>query len=725
MTARKAWVDISLFVVAIGLGIYLALTAGAPTSSELIARKDNVFPAFERSAISEIRLSSPEEPQLGTLLRRKGGATAEATDEYFLGEGEETEADRAAVTDLLNVLEFSTFVRVLSEENTSVMGLSEPQAEVRILAGPRTFRLLVGKSAPAPAGAAYAQVSGPGNTQMNGVIPAELVAALKASGQSFKGNLLFPIGRKSARKITMSRGDIWISLVPEPSGFFVETSSSRTLADRDLVDLLFFHLARAKLERFVDTVADTALPKPHEKDLVTVTLFGEGRAEYEVVLGAECPEEPLLMGAVRSPPHALSGCVTRTITPALITEEKLWPGAHAVFFKADEIDHVVISEQDKKLDLMRKDAGYILASREGQSIPSDAGDEFLQQLSELALERVNALPADAQPLGTLTVTGQLPETFVHQDPSTGSKVHRAKLTTHRLKDGQLFVSREDDGAVFSVPQSGRWVFRALDAWARERTLLQVRPEEIREMEVQTPNLHRQHLTRTKDGVFLNGSAPADPELSRFAFEELAHLSAVRFLEEETSPDLERTKVRFTVDTAAGSKSYELALGGRVRGGILASANFTEGSFVLPLETQRRLMVSFTDRAPVTLEPDDLLRLQVEVRGHSYEFELRAGVLRASGGEASDHMVASLIDALRAVRVLSASPSEAPLSRMQSPRMQLSGERKGPDGQPEPFKISLGGVTAWMGQSAEMLWQSDASTTFFVQTASLEQLDRLF
>lgn len=728
MSARGSLLDVALLTTAVALGVALVWTAPDPTTSELEARKDNVLSAFDRSQVTEIRLSSASQNQATTVLRRKGGAESESVDEYLLGEEGDVAADRAVVSELLNVLEFATFERRLSEDSSGELGLETPQAELRVKAGPRSFRLLVGKNAELPEGAAYAQIQGPGNDMVCGVISAELLLALKQSAQTFRGSQLFPVGQRSTQQATLKRGREHVVLTPQTGGFFLETDLGPRLADRGLVDLFFFHLSRAKIEKFLEP--NVAQERQKTQETVQITLRGPG-ASYDVTLGGDCPDEPMLMLANSKAPHALSGCVSRTLSPALVTSNEAWQSRRALYLRADEIDHVITEEGTRKLDLLRKDAGYVLVSRKHQSIPSDAGDDFLEALSDQRLEPVLALPEDAQPLGTLVVTGQVPQTWAHKSQGpTVDLVHRAKLHTSLGKGGELFVTRDQDGAVFLVPEGARWAFRPSDSWARDRSLLKIKPSEIHEVELLTSEGFSQKITRTEAGLILGDGTLADRDLGHLLFEELAHLSAERFLEEQDALPAGVTQVKFLIEADGKQRTETLSLGARVRGGYLAWTSLTEGSFVLHPQAKEILETPLTDRSRVTLKPEDLLSLHIKAHGRTYEFRETAGELRASGGDATERMVAPLIEALRQVQVLSASyGSGATNASLAAPRrgeahLILSGRRRTASSAVEAFELCFGAPTAWRGQSAETLWLKGDSVTYLVQTSSLAALLQL-
>src|SRR5690606_5305547 len=90
-------------------------------------------------------------------------------------------ADAAAVDQLLSNLRFAAWVRKLDPKtaNRAELGLNEPRRTLRLEMGSISYRVRLGKAAPAPGGAAYLAVTGPGESQTTlGIVKKQLVDAL-------------------------------------------------------------------------------------------------------------------------------------------------------------------------------------------------------------------------------------------------------------------------------------------------------------------------------------------------------------------------------------------------------------------------------------------------------------------------------------------------------------------------------------------------------------------
>lgn len=735
-------IDVGVLVATLGLGTYLLATGGAPTQAEMDARANNVFPAFIPEDIDAIRINK-RGGQAPLVLRRDRDAADQPA--YFLGPKGTRRADEAAVAELISALDFATWNRRLSVQSAPDLekfGLRDPELEVAVSAGPRSYRIVIGKVAPSPKGARYLLLDGNNVDTVLGVVRGEFLESLSRDEQEFRGTLLFPYSRRETTRLSIKRGEQSLSLRADPLGFLLEplqaSSDGLLRADRTLTDLVFFQLARGKFETYL-------LPSEVNDDqvgsFIEVTQQSSEGPTYQVRLGGDCSEDGLLTYAVRTKPDEATGCASKSILSAFEVDRERFVDRTAVPLNPDEIDHVTIELGGKKLDLIRRDAGYLLLSRNSESVEKESGDELLQTLARSRLTLIPAPDTTKMQKGSISVQGQSPLTAVSlgrasrgatrgtSDPGTDG-VRQIDLDVYApLQGTDLFLHRQDDGAWLSVQPEERWAFLPDDTWAKNRTLTSFSPSEIQKVEILFEEEKRTEIQRSKEGFrFADSNETTDVALTRDLLLELAELKAVRFV----SPALPRPeeaplKVTFwrSEDGRPGEEEETIFVGDRVQGGHLAWSSLTDGTFVIPVHARLVFATPLIDRGKARIEPDDLDTLEIRTDGRVYSFERQAGLLRAKGGLATDALVHPLTDALRSITVVAAFerlPSELVASRSRSEltlEFTSVGQEKG-----DQRSLHVGPITVFFGQSVRLAWFSGESTTFLLSAASLSDLDEL-
>lgn len=728
--------DAILVGTAITLGAYLFTTGERPTQAEMEARRNNLLPAFLPAEIERIVVTDPT----GPILELRADPSEEFGRGYFLGAEGKRNAEESAVDEYISALEFSTWERTLDDQGAPLdeFGFRDPILEVRVEAGPRTYRLLFGKKAPHPPGSVYARIEGANIPTTVGVVSGEVVEKLHRSEQEFQSALVLPYSKRQTSRLVLDGDRGRAILIADELGFSLENEGTQTIrADRTFTDIVFFQLARAKFEHYL---GPEAKPPEGSHPQVTVVQDSPFGPTYRAVFGGPCPDQEGLVLAERTLPHAARGCVPQTVMAALLLPRDRFIDSTAVPLRADEIDHVTVRLNDELLDVIRDDADFRLLSGDSQVIPHEAGSEFFEAIAEAQLRPIDKPESLPKAVGELIVKGQSPLTAASpkdpplpplaaateaSDPALDG-ARQLELTIHRV-DEALVLQRLDDGVFLEVPDESAWAFRADDAWARDRNLSDFSATDVMEVRIEFPGDMAVGAVRSAEGFSLLAPATgrADPLLTRALFDEVAHIEAKRFLSpSKPRPAAGLLVVHFRVQRKSEKAPIDetLWIGERTQGGYLAWSTLADGAFVLPRHSRMVYETPLIDRSSVEIEPDELKRITVTRGDQTYSFERHGGVLRMSGGNARDEMVTSFEEALRHIAVVTAVPKrdEADWIRLKKAQLTLEGATTaGADTGSFVLFVGLPGV--WQGKSVRVVWKKGDEQMYLIDNSSLEEL----
>lgn len=701
--------DVCLLAAALGLGGYLAATADVPTTNELSTRQDNVLPAFDAQAIERIAI---ETPQSSVVLRRE--TLQGDIHGYLIGESGAEVAEPGAVGELVTALEFASWQRrIATDVPLEELGLRPPRLTVALSAGARSYRLLFGEDVPQEDGNVYLAVEGSGAELRFGTVKRELLVLLEQGQQAFRGKALFPLAQSRTQSLSFDfqadEGAV-TRLEADALGFVLAgVREGPVRADRKAIDLVFYHLARSQLETFLPAEQVASLQSRAGAVLRVVQRGVEGVAA-DVILGGQCPERQGWILASRTSPHPIAGCVGAEVGSALrIAAEDFVD--HAPFpFQADEIDHVVAVVKDHRLDLLRKDAAYLLIGREHE-VPREAGDEYLQVLADARFELLPEEPQDLGKLGTIIARGHLPSTT--QSSGNGDQ----ELTVEVFADGErYFLKRWDDSVWLGVPSWFKWAISGDDGWARDRQLTTLEPEQIRAVRIQSAKTPPVSLVRRGTTMEFSNGEPADPGHTRELLSTLGQLQAVRFLSPHEKPATGLLEVQLETD----SGKQVLWLGKRTRGGDEAWSTFADGRFVLPGSVRSILTTSFTDRSAAILHPDSIQSLTLRSDDRRYVLRRRGDELVIAEGMALENLSAPIREALLGLHVTEALPRSRTRASAQPSLLTLTGTQL-VDGKPHSFEISWGKPTELRGYPMIPAFVSGEENVYFISRSSAEQL----
>lgn len=716
MTLRRARLEaLVLLVLTVALGAYLWSSQHAPTTSDREGREQNVLPTFESAQVRQIAITEAGAPGGATVLRRQPDSTD--PHEYLLDAAGSTgiEVDRAELASLLRTLDFATFVRTTEARllPAEAFGPSAPKLVLDVTMDSVSYHVVVGAAAESVAGGRYAEVTGNDGSQRAGVVPESLTSALTRDARELRGRRLFPYGKSQTQRLVIEHNlddrdvqtVVLTTLTADPLGFSVtrtstpakDASAPSVAAPRRAaparVDGLFFQLARASFEAYPAVRTAPSTPP------VIVTQEPGTGPEIRLEVGGECPEHPGLVQVVRTAPDQLVGCTDEVLLDTLAPRELglrgLWP------LTVSEIDHLVIRSGGHTLDLIRDGASFRRLAPDPGLIELGRGNEYLQDLSSLALTEV---PCRGEASGEVRVVGQ---------PEGSADGRELNLTLLRDRDDSL-VRREDDGACLLLSERASWLLDPNSAWYESLELFNVRADDVVALTTFGPHLRREELVRSADALTLAGSA-VDEALLSDLLGELDPLSALRIApRRDGAPWTPQFELHLR---ARSSGPFTLRVGPRVRGGYLAQLNGRRSEFVLAPHVVRVLTTSLQSRQPAQWDPAAFLDLSVSARGVTYHFR-KVGDELVPTDDAPRELGAALTEALSRLLPIAAVRDDRAPRRSSSSELSLAGSYDAGGGVTKQLSVSLGEQMLHGEQLVQQMTIGDSDARYYVDRAAV-------
>lgn len=377
---------IVLVLVAIALGVGLWLDRDRLTEGERELRRNNVFVAWQRDALSRIEIV--HEGETLVLERDPKADTA-----WRLVAPVNAPADQAAVERLVLSLEFATVLRKVSEGPG--LGFEAPRATGRLVIGERTATFALGDPASRPEGASYLRVDGGGPV----VVSSELANALLQSSDAYRDRSLVPY-----LSIELSRFEV--SSPGEAGGGFslerrgetsFDVASEGVRASREALDGVWGALAELRADRFV--AADAPMGDVLLSFRMTPKDAAKPPAEFVATTG--CPDLPDDVLLVRKTPSPLNACVPRAAVLGLRKTPAALVDTHLFSLRVDEIEELRLEwlapvADAPPIEIARKGDGFherFPSDRDLSPEEADAASTLLDRLVTSTADRVARGPA--------------------------------------------------------------------------------------------------------------------------------------------------------------------------------------------------------------------------------------------------------------------------------------------------------------------------------------------
>jgi hypothetical protein len=610
-----------LVAVAAALLVAVFATRGKVTTGEREARPNNLLAAWRENDVTRVEIERE-----GTRIVLERDAIDDAGDATWMIRAPiAEEADADGVQSLLDTLEFATFQRRIepAEVNRAAFGLDAPRVQVLARMGAMTFRIVVGKPAPTPKGSAYAEVSGDGVPRTGvGIVSRDLVAELELTVDSFRDRDLVPYLSSALARIVLDGAGGRRPLRRLRHGLWrFDGIRADRRVQRDAFDALTVQLARTTADHFLPLAA--AEQAQAGAELVDVELHPKDPKlpKLRLRLGGTCPKSADDTVAIRREPDPVAACVAKSVLPGLKTPAAELDDASLFSLRKDEVESLLVTEGDRRLDLARKESGFVMRAPQQVEVDGDAGNA---RIAAIVATRGKLIEApDLAALGLVSPSLQVTLKSTGEDESRASD-EAVSLSAPR-PDGTRYALRQQDGAVFEIGRESSRPLGPDASLVRSRRILTFSQMEFREAEIvggATP----QKLTRAVSGAF-SLEAPKDHRhdagLAADLVEALGTLVAERWVADRddgsfglAQPALE---LRVAWDSGdAGRRSQTLRVGAPADGGSYASLAGDPGVFVVPKRVVTSLETWLLDRSVTLVSPDDHGSVRVESAGRSVE-----------------------------------------------------------------------------------------------------------
>jgi hypothetical protein len=604
-----------LLVVAALLSLIgVVFTRHSVTSSELIAREQNLLRVFDEDAVTRIAVEGTEQP---FSLVRQGAVDSK---DFRIVAPIEEQAKAEKVSSLLGSLRFASFLRRLDDGQNSAteLGLEPPRWILHVDHGDIRYRIRLGGKATSPPGSSYLEVTGE-NAPAKGVFVVRdgLVSELTLNLGDFRSNELAAIGQSSLQQVDWQYAAQRWTLENDGGRWRFAAEQGKALAGREQVERFFTQLTRLKLETFLDmAAARNALGQ----DVMHLSLLPkhEGAVRIEIEIGGPCPEHPQWLVAVRSEKTSVAGCVVKEIaeelkiTPAMLAEQHLFSLRH------DEVESFEISRGEAKLAATRSEKGFRMTAPTSADVDGDLGEQWLKEWLELTGET----PASGSvAAGTLVLSEPRASVLLRavSDVPQAYGEQRVDLGTLAGKPG-VFAVRSADGAVLHLPQLDLNQLDVTGLKLRSRTVLDLQVRQLTRIEVVAPNV-RQVIVQESAGPVLvepPGSTP-DGILLVELLDTLRALRAVRWVAARDGGEFGLAdpwaRVSFTVQASTDKREdHVLRLGASTKGGFFAQLD-QEPVFVVSRSSAEALSTWVLDRGAFSPPLDTVARIELRA-GHN-------------------------------------------------------------------------------------------------------------
>jgi hypothetical protein len=640
---RQLLVNGAIMALALGTLGVVWITRQAPTTTELEARKDKLFPTFRKDDVTRLRLSSP-----GQELELQRDSAAGASGDFRIEKPWAERADVASVNQLLGSLELASALRPADGVSAEQAGTRAPALQIQLEMPGKHARIALGGPAPAPAGARYAEVETGGVTKLF-VVSQGVASELLVPFDKFRETRLLDYGRNDFAKLTFEQGNTKLELEQRAhAACFFQGKSGSEQCSREVAERIFTALSRLSTEVFVE-------PEPARAALgqdavrLRLELVDKTAAPITLSFGSTCPKAPeqalVLREQAGSQPRA--GCIPPDVVAALrVTPDELeLAGPFAA--RTDEVEELRISQGGQKLELARKDKAFVLRAPSSAEVPLDAGNQRISAILSARGERQSGAPLSAlnlePPAGDVTI----------QIAGGDEASHRQErvLVGRARHDDSVCLQRDADHVVLCVDAQTARAFAPDATLLKGLNVLSFAPSELSSFSVSAAGLE-ERVRRLDDGSYEleepkgflhDGSLVAD------AVQTLGALQAARWVSatgDEPSFGLASPRLRVSVRLSAGGPR-ELVVGAPTEGGYFARVSPDPGVFVLPRSSYLQLAAPLIDRALCPISQGDLARIELKAGARTQVLERSGEAWKGNG--VSPTRTSELVETLSALR----------------------------------------------------------------------------
>ncbi len=739
---RRQLSNIILVAVALGLVVTLIVTQGVVTTGEKVSREANLLKAFREPDVSRLELQRPaDQGSVGgtfTLVRTQQADSG--LDHWDFEQPFQERADDIEVDDYVSTLGFAEYARRIKPEEVdrAGFGLDAPRFTVRIKMGEIEYEVLVGKATVSPAGGAYVEIRGKSAPEPGvGIISKQLVAQLDQKAAAFRARDLVPYvsvalkaltleGRGGTRKLVRPSG-------PHASdGWRFDGMQGELRVDRANLDHVLSQFADIIAESFIDV--DKAQAALAGADTVRIRMVPKKATTPVAVLevGGDCPDKKGGVVALRREPDPIAGCVPRSLLEGLATPAADLVDRHPFAERPDEVESLLIERGKKRLELARKDAGFVLRGPEQGEVDGALGTQRLTELTGILGDIVT--DPDKAALGLEKPAGRVVLRTVGKD-AQGLVESEVKVSAADA-DGAVYVLRVADGGVLKLGRESARLLAPDSTLVRSRQVLKLQRNDLKRVKLDANSpagAVSQILTRSEDGTYELTKPPGighDALLVSELVDSLVSLSAERWVsdEDDGSFGLRTPSASLSVDLYphgdVKQQSISLVFGSETSGGFFASLAGDPAVFVVSKRVHETLTTWVLDRSLLMLDMAETERVALERHGKRWVFKKDGERFVLESGDLDAAKVGQIVQLLAtasaeaAVHLGAARPEEGfaqPNLVVEFARLPARGEHS------KPVRLSFGAGDVWRGTSVYYARRDGINCSFVIARGRLQPI----
>jgi hypothetical protein len=629
--------SVLLALVAVASVFAVLGTRSTPTTSERDARAKNLLPVWHEDEVQKLELDHD-----GSSFKLE-----RTSDGFRVYTPDAEPADDAAAQKLLSGLGFLTPVRRLEGSDLRAHGLDHPRATLRLQMGKDKLTLLLGDTAPAPAGGAYLALDGSGPNRVGGVVNAESVKLFATRADDLRKTALLTLGEHDLKSLSVERPNDTLTLTHGDALGFRLDGGER--ANREATEPLFTALTHLAATRFLDVAAAERARGSVPLTRLTLVPRDAGATKEVVELAGACPAAADEVIAIVRAPQRRAACVRADVLGPLSLEKAALVDSYPFIARKDEVEALSLERDGKKLALERQGTGFLLRAPSEANVPLEAGNQRLDAIVRALAEPVEH--PDPKALGLEPPHGEVVVRVIGDD----DKAHEERAELGKTTpDGTLYLRRHDDGRVLALGREAARAFAVDSTLLRSPRVLDFALSALAELELSAPE--HQVVRRVPSGFEL-AEPPgftADGELTTDAVLALGSLTASRFVADDddgtfglATPTL---TARARLDSNdAGTKEHTLRVGRATPGGYFAALVGPPGVFVIERSVVERLGTLLLSRAEFMAEPSTLARVTLKTPKQELVLERHGAELVAKTGTTPAAAIANALEALAGLR----------------------------------------------------------------------------
>jgi hypothetical protein len=733
---RRHGATMALVVAAAVLAALVLWDRGNVSTGESELRKRNLFEAWRRDEIEELRISG--HGRTGTL-RRRAGDGGDDTWEIEIEEpaatgpagGARYPADAQTVADYLGRLEFATVERRVtpSSVDRAAFALDAPRLTVTVRMGKLRYQLVVG--GPAADGGVYAEVEGRGVA----AISRDLATALDVAPDIFRSKTLLPFFSTDFSTFSLSGagGTRRFERAPWSGGrgagfrWAAGTARAGQRAEARAMDKVLVALGQMQASRFLSAA-------PPGEPAVTLELRTKDGAAAVLAIGGECPGDADEVVVVRREPAPLVACAPASVLAALSTPADDFADRRAVGAEVDEVTEVRLEGEGKVLELARAGADWHMRAPADHQVPAESGRAFVEALRSVEA-RSFGQPSDWPGAVVATARVTSPTGYGADAKDREERIELAAAGAELTP-----VRRVEDGAVLMVPNALARALLPRDLMLRPNRIWTHKGSEVRSLRIESAG-SVQLVERSNDGWSLleprGAGLRADAGLCNDLAEVLAGLTAERWISDRDDGTSGVARPRAVVEMVLEPRSDAAPDAGKTErrrrleigapapaGGAFARTAEDPAVFVLPRGVEAAALRLLVDRdslgAPpaklrkVTLSRPDGARLVMVREGEAWRLAEPANDPAAAVKVAA--LVATLDDLSAEMAVAVGAPAKEYGLDTPAHKLLLEGQDM------PPVTLVFGAADSLRGLSVRYARRQGVDATFAVARSKLRALD---